>query len=244
VPALLSVENNAVQEPVTRITSEGFREASHITRTITISWTRNSLLNLVVRRAAYNQAIATMYGVTDELVRASSHEQEKFIYRLCPDQVDVGQNKPSTFDWLLSRTRDGLGHNAPRELIHFLNCLRDAQIKRIEQGESEADGEKLFTRASFKDALPEVSKVRLEQTLYAEHPSKKSLIEKLRGEKTYQTPDSLAVIWGKSAGEAAAEAIDLAGVGFLEVRGSKQDPGFWVPFLYRDALDLVQGTAD
>lgn len=36
----------------------------------------------------------------------------------------------------------------------------------------------------------------------------------------------------------------LTKVGFLEQRGDKQDPIFWVPFLYRDALDLVQGAAD
>lgn len=227
-----------------RITSEGFREASHVTRHITISWNRNSLLNLIVRRAIYNKTIADMYGVTDELARKDVSEQESFFYRLCPDQVDVGPNKPTTFDWLLTRTRDGTQLNAPRELIHFLNSLREVQVKRLEHGESEPDGEKLFARVSFKDALPEVSKVRLEQTLYAEHPEKKPWIEKLRGEKTLHTPESLATIWNIPAEQATAQALEIAGIGFFEVRGSKQEPNFWVPFLYRDALDLIQGSAD
>jgi len=38
--------------------------------------------------------------------------------------------------------------------------------------------------------------------------------------------------------------LKLAAIGFLEVRGSKQEPSFWVAFLYRDALDLVQGSAE
>jgi hypothetical protein len=227
-----------------RITSEGFREASHVTRHITINWNRNSLLNLVVRRAIYNKSIADMYSVTDELARKPVSEQESFFYRVCSDQVDVGQNKPTTFDWLLTRTRDGSQHNAPRELIHFLNSLREVQVKRLELGEPEPDGEKLFARASFKDALPEVSKVRLEQTLYAEHPEKKPLIEKLRGEKTLHTPESLATVWNTPVDHATAQALELAVIGFFEVRGSKQEPSFWVPFLYRDALELVQGSAE
>ncbi|MBK6630837.1 MAG: hypothetical protein IPG33_07160 [Betaproteobacteria bacterium] len=40
-----------------RITVEGFREASHVTRHVTIDWNRNSLLNLVVRRVAHNSSI-------------------------------------------------------------------------------------------------------------------------------------------------------------------------------------------
>jgi hypothetical protein len=39
-------------------------------------------------------------------------------------------------------------------------------------------------------------------------------------------------------------AIKLTEVGFFELRGSKEDPVFWVPFLYRDALQMVQGPAD
>src|ERR1019366_5781949 len=43
--------------------------------------------------------------------------------------------------------------------------------------------------------------VRLEQTLYAEHPEKKPWIEKQRGEKTLQTPETLAAIWNISEAE-------------------------------------------
>ena len=228
----------------TRITSEGFREASHITRHITINWNPDSLLNLVIRRAIYNKSIADTYSVTDELAIKPASEQGSFFYRLFPNQVDVGPNKPTTFAWLLTRTCDGSQLNAPRELIHFLNSLREVQVKRMERGDPEPDGEKLFARTSFKDALPEVSKVRLEQTLYAEHPEKKHLIEELQGERTFHTPESLALIWSTSAVQATVQALELAAIGFLEVRGSKQEPRFWVPFLYRDALNLVQGSAE
>lgn len=228
-----------------RITSEGFREASHITRHLTIEWNRNSLLNLVIRRAAHNESIRTTYDVSPEIGRSLVAAQETLFYQLCPDQVDVGPNKSTTLDWLLSRTRDGTKTNAPRELVHLLNSLRDVQVRRFEVGaEPEPDGDQLFARVSFKEALPEVSKVRLEQTLYAEHPDQKVWLEKLRGEKTLQTPDTLALIWAISVEDAKSRATLLASIGFFEQRGSKQAPEYWVPFLYREALDMVQGTAE
>jgi len=198
----------------------------------------------MVRRAIHNNGIKEIYGVTDELPSLPAEEQEIFFYKICPDQVDVGPNKPTTLDWLLTRTRDGTQLNAPRELIHFLNCLREVQVKRLELGEAEPDGQQLFVRASFKEALPEVSKVRLEQTLYAEHAEWKPSLEKLRGEKTLHTPETLAAIWSVSAEEASVRASELTAIGFFELRGSKQSPSFWVPFIYRDALDLVQGSAE
>jgi hypothetical protein len=228
-----------------RITAGGFREASHVTRHITIEWNRNSLLNLVVRRAAHNPAICAAYGIADAIGRASVSDQEGFFDRVFPDQVDVGPNKPTTLDWLLSRTRDGTRISAPRELIHFLNCLRDVQVKRFELGDEPApEQDQLFARAAFKGALPEVSRVRLEQTLFAEHPDQKPWLEKLRGEKTLHTPETLAQIWGVSQFDGSERATGLVSIGFFELRGSKQAPEYWIPFLYREALDLVQGAAE
>lgn len=228
-----------------RITTEGFREASHVTRALTIEWNRNSLLNLVVRRAAHNASIREFYGTNPDVGRSLVAEQETFFDQIFPNQVDVGPNKPTTLDWFLSRTRDGTKTNAPRELIHLLNTLRDVQIRRFEVGdEPEPEGLQMFARAAFKVALPEVSKVRLEQTLFAEHPDQKSLLEKLKGEKTLQTPDTLAQIWGMPPEEAIIRASTLATIGFFEQRGTKQSPEYWVPFLYREALDLVQGSAE
>ena len=99
-------------------------------------------------------------------------------------------------------------------------------------------------RPSFKDALPAVSKVRLEQTLYAEYPELKEWLEKLREAKTLHTPETLAGIWGVTADAATQRANQLASVGFFEKRGTSQTPEYWVPFLYRDALEMVQGAAE
>ena len=227
-----------------RITSAGFRDASHITQSITIEWNSQSLLHLVIRRALYNQSIRDYYNVDPTVVLASAEEQRKLFYRIFPDQVDLGERKSTTLDWILTRTADSSGKTAPRELIHLLTAARDQQLRLLEMGASEPEGEALLDRAAIKAALPEVSKARYEQTLCAERPAFKSMLDKLQGEKTQQTPASLARIWRLSEIESLSKAEELAEAGFFEKRGSKDLPVFWVPFLYRDALNLVQGQAD
>jgi len=227
-----------------KVTEHGFREASHITRTMTIGWNKGSLLNVLVRRAVQNANLLEYYGVAAEQVTMSAATEKEFFYQMCPDQVDVGSRRPATLDWMLSRTQDGTQQNAPRELIHLLNSLRDEQVRHLEIGDPEPEGTRLFQGGTFKDALPEVSRARLEQTLYAEHPDLRPLLEGLREEKTSQSVASLASIWSIPEEDARRKARELTEVGFFEERGMKTDPEFWVPFLYRDALQLVQGSAD
>lgn len=227
-----------------RITAEGFREASHITRSITISWDQTSLLNLVVQRALYNSNVREIYGIGEDSVAPNPTEQERLFYRIFPGQVEVGPNKSTTFVWMLSRTRDASGNNAPRELIHLLNEARSVQLKRLENGYPEPADEALFERVTLKEALPAVSEVRLVQTLYAEYPTLRQWLAKLEGGKTQQSLQSLSRLW-EVDGEKVGEIADrLVKIGFFERRGTRQEPEFWVPFIYRDALNMVQGTAE
>jgi hypothetical protein len=227
-----------------RITDAGFREASHITRAITITWGPHALLNLVIRRALHNDALRSFYGVDAARVLSSVSEQEKLFYRIFPQQVDAGARKSTTFDWMLSRTADGSKQTAPRELIHLLSSARDEQLGLLEMGAPDPSGETLFSPAALKAALPAVSNVRYNQTLCAEHSTLKPLMAKLEGEKTQQTPVTLAKIWESTEQIALANAEHLSEIGFFEKRGNKEQPIFWVPFLYRDALHLVQGPAE
>jgi len=227
-----------------RITrDQGFREASHITRHITIKWDRPSLTNLAIRRAVQSPTLLNYVSIEKEA--ALGDGQPAFLDRLFPDQVEVGPNKPKTsFDWILGRTSDGTGQNAPRELIHFLNATRDEEIKRLELGNVDTESQTVFSRTAIKNALPEVSKVRLEQTLFAEYPDLRPYVLKLEREKTLQHPESLAGHWGISDEKAILVAEQLVEVGFFERRGSKESPEYWVPFLYRPALSMVQGAAE
>jgi hypothetical protein len=96
----------------------------------------------------------------------------------------------------------------------------------------------------FKAALPTVSDARLNTYIYAEYPKERVFLEKLDGQKTEQTPDSLSTLWNIDPAAAVEKANELVELGFFEARGTKSEPTYWVPFLYRDALHLVQGKAE
>lgn len=84
----------------------------------------------------------------------------------------------------------------------------------------------------------------MEQTLYAEYPTEKPWIRQLEGEKTEQSLDTLAEVWNVSRPTAQLRAQRLREIGFFEQRGSKDEPAYWVPFLYRIGLEMRQGTAE
>ena len=160
-----------------RITKDhGFREASHFTQTTTITWNRPSLINLVVRRAIQSPRLLEYCSVTYD--EALNEKQDIVLNSIFPEQVDIGPNKSKTLDWIFSRTRDGSSQNAPRELIHFLEASREAEIKKIELGESEEEGV-LLSRSAIREALPVVSNVRLHGTLYSEYPALRKYIDAL-----------------------------------------------------------------
>lgn len=226
-----------------RVTETGFREASHVVRYEVMKWTPPMLLNLILRRILSNDVFIREYGIDRDKILSDSEEQNQLFNRIFPLQVEQGTRKAATFDWMIGRCADASGNTAPRELIHLLNCLKDEEIRRLERGESPAPAEQIFDRSVFKQALPRVSETRLNTYLFAEYPDERPFLEKLRGEKCEQFPDSLAEIWGVSKDVAIQKAYELVKLGFFQVRGTRSEPSFWVPFLYRDALNMVQGKA-
>ena len=160
--------------------------ASHITRTVTISWDERSLLNLVIRRALNNQCLREFYNASHAEILSSEQKQSSLFYRIFPTQVDKGSNRPPTFKWLLTQTQDASGQTAPRELIHLLTCACKSQLQTLEVGGSEPQAEAMFEASALKNALPEVSITRYQQTLLAEFPKSRIWLEKLDGQKTEQ----------------------------------------------------------
>ena len=126
----------------------------------------------------------------------------------------------------------------------MLETAKDTQILKLERGGEEPPERQLFERSSFREAIPIVSKVRFEQTLLAEYPKMREYLIKLKGEKSEQTITTLSRLWGTEDGNTRDIAYRLGEIGFFEIRGTKDAPSFWVPFLYRSALNLVQGKAE
>jgi hypothetical protein len=228
----------------TRIVEGGFREYSHIVRYIVLSWNEDSLLNLLMRRLLSNDALVNEFNISAPEVLADYKRQERLFYQFFPEQVEQGPQKAKTFKWLITRCADGTQKTAPRELIHLANSIRDCEIKRLEVGGTAADALQLFDRSVFKLALPIVSQTRLTSYLYAEYPNARQFIASLEGQKTEQTPESLSALWTLSRPDALVKARELTALGLFEEHGPRDQPTFWVPFLYREALSLVQGRAE
>jgi hypothetical protein len=226
-----------------RIVAEGFREASHITRSLTIVWDAKSLQNLIIRRALYNSSIREFYSVNADEILSNAEQQSKFFYQLFPDQIAVGANKTKTLDWMLSRVADGSKNPAPREIIHLLQVSRDNQLRSYELGGEEISGNVLIGRAAIKDSLSEVSKVRFEQTLCAEYPILRSLWLKMENSKTAYTLESFSRLLEVSEEQGPPIAEQMVEAGFFTKKIEKGVLIYWVPFIYRDALHLVQGAA-
>jgi len=227
-----------------RIMQPGYREASHLIRYDNLQWTSQSLLNLLMRRILDNQVILDEFQIDRDLVLGDAAEQVAIFGKLFPPQVEQGPQKATTFNWMVTRCADSTGKTAPRELIHLLNSILGQEIQRLEKGGKAAADGKLFDRSVSKAALPAVSNARLIQYLYAEYPNQREFVEKLEGAKAEQTPESLAEIWDTDRDKAIGKANELVELGFFEARGARGALTFWVPFLYRDALHLVQGLAE
>lgn len=227
-----------------RITEKGLREASHLTRFVKIEWTQSALLNLIMRRLLNNAAFVDEFNIDKDSVLKDFKEQERLFYRVFPKQVEQGPQKAPTYKWLLTRCADGSEKTAPRELIQLLNCLLEQETKRLEHGGAPAPDDQLFDRSVFKLALPTVSDSRLNQFLYAEYAALRPYVSMLENQKAEQTLDNLADLWNLSEDETLAKAKELVEIGFFVERGTRDSPTYWVPFLYRDALNLVQGKAE
>ncbi|MDT7838079.1 P-loop ATPase, Sll1717 family [Aquabacterium sp. OR-4] len=226
-----------------RITDEGFRESSHITRTTTIDWSPQSLLNLIILRAIKNPDITREYSVNPDVVERSHAEQRSLYYKIFPEQVDIGEKQSDTFDWILNRVRDGLANAAPREVIHFHNEIIVCEKELMSIGARKVESPNLFSRSSIKSATLEVSRVKAEQNLFAENPHLKPFIQGLDGNKAEQSLETLAGLWGKSLDETKRIAAELVVVGFFEQRAARDEGIFKIPFIYRPYLRVTQGKA-
>ncbi|EPS5699475.1 P-loop ATPase, Sll1717 family [Vibrio vulnificus] len=226
-----------------RITKEGFREASHITRTTTISWDSKNLLNLVVRRALCNSELVNAFSVVPQEIMDDHDKQKEFYYKIFPKQVDLGEKKSETFEWINNRIRDGLTNTPPRELIHYYNEIISQEERDQAIGNNKIEEPNIVSRSAIKSAAGEVSKVRLEQTIFAEHPDLKESILALENKKAEHDLSTLRDIWGLTPDQTKVIASKLADIGFFENRAARNDNLYKIPFIYRPYLNIIQGKA-
>lgn len=224
-----------------RITEDGFREATHLSRDIHLTWDKGALKNMIVRRLVSNPSIVELYAVDPTETLSSVAKQEELFNAIFPDQVEVGEKQSNTLDWLLRRAADGTHTTQPRDVILFLNQLTEVQNRRLEQGEAEPAGSLLFERISFKEAMPALSEYKVTKVIFAEYPKLRPFVDALRERKTEHNIESLATLWKVEENQAIGIAKALRDVGFFEERNKKGEITYWVPFVFRSYMQMSQG---
>jgi hypothetical protein len=205
-----------------RITTGGFVNLTHVNaRRLHLSWSPEDLLDLLTRRVLDNSTVVEAVGLDDpSSIDNDEARLELLEHRIFRDQVDPGQRKPTTWNWILSRIRDGQDIRPPRNLIDLVDFAREAQLREDEREKAEWQGPPLIDRDAIKRGLSRLSAARLEDTLMAEYPNLQVYFDQFRGAKAEHNRDSLAEQLGLLAPDLDAAVDGLTTSGFLERTGA------------------------
>jgi hypothetical protein len=218
-----------------KIIGPGFVNLTHINaRKKEIVWDEADLLNLLARRIRDNTTFLKTLSV-------GALTDEELFYRLFPAKVDKAERKPPTWNWIMSRIRDGNDVKPPRNLIDLVTLAREEQIRAETRTPVpfQIDAP-LISPDSLRAAHERLSAQRVEDTLFAESAADTArLIERFRNSKSEHNVETLAATLDLDGEELQAAIRQLVEVGFLETLRES-----WkVPMLYRDGLGVRQGKA-
>ena len=216
-----------------KITKGGFVNLSHInSRKIEIVWDDEDILSLFCKRLRENEKL-----LGKSIKEISDIE---LFYRIFPRQIDPGDRKPETWNWIISRIRDANNVKPPRNIIDLINKAREAQIRKEDRANREfISGNILIESDSIKKGLERLSTDRVEDTLLAEANEYAEYIEKFRGNKSEYDFDSIKSLFKLSKEKTQVIIKELSDIGFLESLGTS----YKIPMLYRDGLNIVQGKS-
>lgn len=216
-----------------RIIGSGFVNLTHINaRKIEIVWDEADLLNLLCRRVRDNEQVTQVLG-------AKGLSDEALFYRLFPAKVDAATRKPTSWNWIMARIRDGNDIKPPRNLIDLAKMARDDQLKVEARSPRQfAPDQPCIGADSIRKALEKLSAQRVEDTLLAEAGAETAaLVQRFRRAKAEQNLESLSTVLGLKDEHLHQAIRQLKDIGFLEeVKSSWK-----VPMLYRDGLEITQG---
>lgn len=216
-----------------RIIDDGFREATHITRSDTIRWDKTSLFNLIMSRFENNLKLLMSLSIDE----ASVDKRNLLFSKIFPRKNPYGAD--FTFEWLVLKIKDGLDNASPRELIHLVSVAIKHEINLV--AANDAKGETLLSMESMYEGLKEASKTELD-TVIAEYPKLKTWIYKLRAKKPRLKFEDLKDIWGTSKKETTILTTNLVKIGFFKNDSENEIyTNLLIPIIYRPALSIQYG---
>ena len=218
-----------------KIIGGGFVNLTHINaKRIQIAWHAEDLHALLCRRIRECTELMSNLGFRGET------SDDEIFSTVFPPQVDVGEKKPSAWNWILSRVRDGNGSAPPRNLIDLVNKAKEAQARREDRDSREfVASMPILEPDSIKKALVALSEQRVQDTLLAESGEYARRIDAFKGGKADHNYETLAETLGLAGGELEEVVTELDAIGFVEKVGSS----YKIPMLYRSGLEITQGKA-
>jgi hypothetical protein len=217
-----------------KIVQGGFVNLTHINaRRMDIVWEEEDLRNLLCRRIRGSRKL-------DEIASTANKSDREIFDLVFPGQVASGSRRPTTWNWILSRIRDGNNVRPPRNLIDLANKAREIQLRAEDRSPRRFGyGEALLEADSVRRALQRLSEDRVQDTLLAEMPDLAPMIERFRDGKAEHNTHSLSAVLRIPSTEVRSAIKPLVELGFMEEIGDI----FKIPMLYRDGLSITQGKA-
>lgn len=219
---------------LSKIMMGGFVNLTHVfARQAEIIWNADDLFSLLCRRIAGNREFV-------RVAEAEGHSTDttSLFSAMLPAGVEPNKRQ-TTWQWMLSKTRDGKGRIQPRNLIDLLIFAQDEQIRR----EHFSPYHRLFpliTPQAVLNAFDRLSKQRVEDTIIAESTGEvAACIHRLRDSKAEHNNESLAREFCVALSDLKPLVDVLLEMGFLE----QKDGIYRIPMLYRKGLNIRMGKA-
>jgi len=218
-----------------KVIAGGFVNLTHINdKKIEIVWDDNDLKYLLINRIRDSEPLV-------QSLNLDSRDTDAAFAAIFPDKVAQGEKQATTWNWMLSRIRDGNDVIAPRNLIDLVEKAREVQMRVEYRSPREYIVDSpLIEPDSIRAAHKLLSQTRVEDTLLAESPHLVPLLEKFRNQKAEYDLYTLKKLFGVDDVETAASIKKLREIGFLKEAGSS----YKVPMLYRDGFNITQGRAN
>jgi hypothetical protein len=212
----------------------GITNATHIRRR-DLTWTREEMFALVQRRVEHSSAASHAYlraNPASALGRTAPPRRAGFS--VLPARVE----NLDTWHWMLSRTTDATGALSPRNLLGLLRLAQRSQMSAAAQPRRSLRDRPqiLIETPSLHEASRELSRARVQDTVYAEFNHLRSYVDALKGLSFQYTEPELAELWAVSDPEALARIV--AELEYAGVIGRTPEGELVVPLLFRPALAL------
>lgn len=220
---------------------DGFTALTHITarQADTLRWNEEQIQAMIVKRFAANQELVDLLGLNLEKINASAAYREECFDKIFPPTVHKGSRQSKTIRWICNRCADGCGVVTPRDVLDLLLRAKQKQMD-IFNASSDGSSEWVIDSAAIQYGFEELSKRKRDTYLKAEFPHLWKDIEKFIGGKTDYGETAIKKLLGLKWKETAE---DLISIGFLIKSEKAGKTVYSVPYLYRHAMNVTQGTA-